>query len=395
MKISKKAKQIPASMTLEISALVKQYKERGKRIVGFTAGEPDFNTPSHIIERAKEALDIGFTKYTPVQGMMPLRISICEKLKRDNNLEYNPSQIIICDGAKSALFHAIYAICDDGDEIILPAPFWFTYEEQVKICGGTPKIVTTKKENGYKITAKEFEDAITEKTIAIIINSPNNPTGAVYSEQELREIGEVAKKHNLIVISDEIYEKLVYGDNKHVSIASFNDYLKENTIVINGLSKSYSMTGWRVGYIACSEALAKSITCVQGHTTSNACSISQYASVAALQGGDEVITEMCNAYDIRRKLLMQLLDDIGVEYVEPQGAFYLFMNIDKFIGKSINGKVIKGSMDFANYIIEYGVALIPGLPFHIDNYVRLSYAISEGDIIDGIKLLGKFISDLK
>ena len=395
MKISKKANQIPASMTLEINALVKQYRESGKKIIGFTAGEPDFNTPTHIIDSAKEALDIGFTKYTPVQGMMPLRISICEKLKRDNNLEYSPSQIVICDGAKSALFHAIYAICDDGDEIILPAPFWFTYEEQVKICGGIPKIVHTQKENGYKITAKEFESAITKKTIAIIINSPNNPTGAVYSKEELEEIGEVAKKHNLIVISDEIYEKLVYGENKHISIASLNDYLKENTIVINGLSKSYSMTGWRIGYIACSKELAKQITCVQGHTTSNACSISQYASITALDSGDDVIIEMSQEYDKRRKLMMHLLDEIGVEYVEPQGAFYLFMSIDKFIGKSINGKVIKGSMDFANYIIEYGVALIPGLPFHIDNYVRVSYAINENDIKEGIKLIHKFISEIK
>ena len=395
MKISKKANSIPASLTLEITAKVKQLKSEGKSIIGFTAGEPDFDTPNYIKDSAKEAIDKGITKYTPVAGTMELREAICKKFKKDNNLDYKPSQIVVSDGAKASLFHAVYAIVDDGDEVIIPAPFWFTYEEQVKICGGIPKIIQTKKQNGYKITAQELEDAITPKTVLIMLNSPSNPTGALYTREELVELAKVIEKHNLLVISDEIYEKLVYTGVKPVSIASISDYMKENTIVVNGVSKTYSMTGWRIGYLAAPQQIASVISRVQGHTTSNACSFAQYATVTALSSGEEVIEEMRKSFDERRKVMMSKFDEMGIEYIEPQGAFYIFADVSKYYGKSVDGKVINGSMDFANLLTDHGVAVIPGLPFYANDFIRLSYAVSLSDIVEGMDRIAKFISLIK
>ncbi len=395
MKISKKAQSVPASMTLEITAKVKELKSQGKSIIGFTAGEPDFNTPEYIINSAKEALDKGLTKYTPVAGMVELKDAIVKKFKRDNNLDYEPSQIVVSDGAKASLFHAIYAMVDEGDEVIIPAPFWFTYEEQVKLAGGIPVIVQTKAENGYKITPDELENAITDKTVTIIINSPSNPTGALYNEQEFMALSKVIEKHNLTVISDEIYEKLIYDGVKHVSIASISPYMKENTVVINGVSKTYAMTGWRIGYLAAPKSLASAINRVQGHSTSNACSFAQYASITALNGGEEVIEIMRKSFDERRKYMISRAKELGLDYVKPQGAFYLFLDISKLIGKSFGGKVIDGSMSFASILTENGVAVIPGLPFHADNFVRLSYAVSLQDIKEGFDRIKTFISNLK
>ena len=395
MKISKKALSIPASMTLEITAKVKQLKSEGKSIIGFTAGEPDCNTPDYIIESAKKALDIGFTKYTPVAGMPELKNAICKKFKEDNNLIYDPSQIIVSDGAKASLFHAVYALVDDGDEVIIPAPFWFTYEEQVKICGGKPVIINAKEENGYKITAEELENAITDRTVTVMLNSPSNPTGAIYTKEELESLAKVIEKHNLTVISDEIYEKLIYGNEKHYSIAQVSDYMKENTIVINGVSKTYSMTGWRIGYLAAPKALANVISRVQGHTTSNACSIAQYASVTAMTEGAEIIESMRQEFDRRRQYMAKRADELKLKYINPQGAFYMFIDIKEFIGKSLNGVVINGSMDFASLLTDNGVAVIPGLPFHADNFIRLSYAVSLDDIKEGFDRIAKFISLLK
>ncbi|MBE5743679.1 MAG: pyridoxal phosphate-dependent aminotransferase [Clostridiales bacterium] len=394
MKISKKAQSVPASMTLEISAKVKELKSQGKSIIGFTAGEPDFNTPEYIINSAKEALDKGLTKYTPVAGMVELKDAIVKKFKKDNNLDYEPSQIVVSDGAKASLFHAIYAMVDEGDEVIIPAPFWFTYEEQVKLAGGIPVIVQTKAENGYKITSCELEDAITDKTVAIIINSPSNPTGALYNEDEFRSLSVVIEKHGLAVISDEIYEKLIYDGQKHVSIASISPYMKENTVVINGVSKTYAMTGWRIGYLAAPKSLASAINRVQGHSTSNACSFAQYASITALNGGEEVIEIMRKSFDDRRKYMISRVEELGLEYIKPQGAFYMFIDISKFIGKSFAGKVIDGSMSFASILTENGVAVIPGLPFHADNFIRASYAVSLQDIKEGFDRIKAFINNL-
>ncbi len=396
MKISEKAKRIPASMTLEITAKVNELKSQGKKIIGFTAGEPDSNTPKYIIDSCKEALDAGVTKYTPVAGTLQLRKAICEKFKKDNNLNYAPEQIVVCNGAKSALYHVLYAICDEGDEVILVAPFWFTYKEQVKMCGAVPVIVNTVKENEYKITPSQLEKVITPKTKAIIINSPCNPTGVVYSKNELESLAKVIEKHQIAVISDEIYEKLIYDGLKHVSIASLSDYMYENTIVINGVSKSYSMTGWRIGYLACNKELARVITKLQSQTTSNACSFAQYASVTALEGGEEIIENMRQEFLERRNLIMNLIsNELGLKFVKPQGAFYIYVCIKDYIEKQIDGKVIKNSLDFANYLVDYGVAVIPGLPFYKDGYIRMSYAISKQDIIEGIKLLKEFLAKIK
>lgn len=395
MKISKRALSIPASMTLEVTAKVNQLKKEGKSIIGFTAGEPNFNTPDYIIKSGKEAMDKGVTKYTPVAGMLELKKAICKKFLDDNGLVYSPDQIVVSDGAKASLFHAVYALVGDGDEVIIPAPFWFSYEEQVKICGGKCVIVNTKPENGYKMTAEELESAITDKTTTIMLNSPSNPTGAIYSKEELIALAKVVEKHNLTVISDEIYEKLIYDGKKHVSIASVSDYMKENTVVINGVSKTYAMTGWRIGYLACSKELASVISRVQGHTTSNACSISQYACITALGGGEDIIESMKNAFDDRRKYMMNRLDELNLNYIKPEGAFYIFIDITPFIGKSVDGNKIEGSMSFASILTEHGVAVIPGLPFHADNFIRLSYAVSMEDIIEGFNRIEEFIKLIK
>ena len=394
MKISKRASSVSASLTLEISAKVKQLRAEGKSIIGFTAGEPDFNTPKHIIESAKNALDRGETKYAPVSGIMELKKAICEKFKKDNDLYFEPSQIIVSNGAKSSLYHAIYALVDEGDEVIIPAPFWFTYEEQVKMCGGKVVRVDTKAENGYKITPSELENAITDKTAVFLINSPSNPTGALYTESELIELSKVLEKHGVITISDEIYEKLIYDGNKHVSIASVSEYMRNNTVVINGVSKAYAMTGWRIGYLGAPKLLADAINRLQGQTTSNACTFAQFASVTALNEYTSDLEVMVKTYDERRKYMISRAQKLGVNYINPMGAFYLFMDISNYIGKSFNGKVINGSMDFASILTENGVAVIPGLPFYADNFVRLSYAISLEDIKEGFDRIELFLSKL-
>lgn len=395
--VSKKVSEIAPSLTLEITAKAKKMKAEGISIIGFGAGEPDFNTPDFIIDSAKKALDIGFTKYTPAAGMVELKKAVCQKFLKDNSLEYDPQQIVVSSGAKSSLYHAICAIVDEGDEVILPVPFWLTYPELVKLAGGKVVYVTAEKENGYKMTASQFENAITDKTKCLILNSPNNPTGAVYSEEEIKAIAKVAEAHGLYVISDEIYEKLVYGGEKHYSIASCSDYMKEHTIIINGMSKSYAMTGWRIGYLAAPTKIAKAISSMQSHTTSNACSIAQYASVTALvdEKGEEFICKMQKTFDDRRKLMIKLLKNIeGIVCIEPKGAFYVFVDVSSLYGKSFDGVKIEGSLSFADCALKKGIALIPGVAFGNDKCIRLSYAISEKDIEEGISRLASFISEL-
>ncbi len=398
MDVSKKVAGIAPSLTLEITAKAKKMKAEGISVIGFGAGEPDFNTPDYIIESAKKALDIGFTKYTPASGMAELKKAVCEKFYKDNGLEYSENQIVISTGAKSSLYHAICAITEEGDEAIIPSPFWLTYPELVKLAGGKCVFVKTKPENGYKITAEELKAAITDKTKYLILNSPNNPTGAVYSEKEIKELARVIEDKGIWVISDEIYEKLIYTGEKQYSIAKCSEYLKEHTIIINGMSKTYSMTGWRIGYLAAPIKVAKAISSMQSHTTSNACSISQYASVAALTDprGEKFIKEMLNVFDERRKLMISLLSEIsGISFNEPQGAFYVFVNVSSLYGKTFNGQVIDGSLSFADNALKKGVALIPGIAFGDDDSIRLSYAISAQDIAEGLKRLSEFIKELK
>ena len=397
MCVSEKVKRIAPSLTLEITAKAKKMKKEGISVIGFGAGEPDFNTPDYIIESAKNALDIGFTKYTPASGMQELKVAICEKFLKDNSLCYDPAQIVISSGAKSSLYHAICAIVDDGDEVVLPSPYWLTYPELVGLAGCKCDYVDTLIENGYKMTALQLEKAITNKTKCLILNSPNNPTGAVYTKQELIEIAKVCEKHGIFVISDEIYEKLVYGEN-HYSIAQYNDYMKEHTIVVNGMSKTYSMTGWRIGYLAAPLAIAKAISSMQSHTTSNACSISQYASVVALtdKKGEAFISQMQNTFNERRLLMLDKLSKINdIVCIEPKGAFYVFVDVSKLYGKSFDGVQINGSLTFADCALKKGVALIPGVAFGNDNCIRLSYAISKEDIVEGLQRLEQFVSELK
>lgn len=395
--ISKKVKAIAPSLTLEITAKAKKMKAEGISIIGFGAGEPDFNTPDYINNAAKKAIDIGFTKYTPASGTAELKKAVCDKFLKDNGLTYTPEQIVISSGAKSSLYHAVCALVDDGDEVILPSPYWLTYPELIKLAGGKVVYVKADRDNGYKVTAEQIKSAITSKTKCIILNSPNNPTGAVYSEKEIREIAKVVEEAGLYVISDEIYEKLVYGGEKHFSIASCSEYLKEHTVIINGMSKSYAMTGWRIGYLACPVQIAKAISGMQSHTTSNACSISQYASTAALtdKEGEKFIEEMQKIFDERRKYMYERLKNMnGVICSEPKGAFYAFIDVSSFYGKKYKGEEVKGSLSFADLALKEGVALIPGIAFGDDNCVRLSYAISKEDICEGLNRLEKFLKEL-
>ena len=396
MSITKRVKDIAPSLTLEITAKAKRLKAEGVSIIGFGAGEPDFNTPDYIIDSAKKALDIGFTKYTPASGMPELKKAICKKFKDDNGLDYEVDNIVISSGAKSSLYHAIAAIVEEGDEVLLPSPYWLTYPELIKLAGGNVVYVDANKENGYKVTVEDLKKAYTSKTKCLIFNSPNNPTGAVYSKKEVEEIAKFVEETGIYVVSDEIYEKLVYGGEEHYSIASYSEKVKENTIIINGVSKTYAMTGWRIGYLAASKPIAKAIGSMQSHTTSNACSISQYASVAALSGGEDFIENMLKVFDERRTYMYNRIKNFkGVVCAEPKGAFYIFVDVSALYGKTFEGEIIEGSMAFANAALKRGVALIPGIAFGDDNSIRLSYAISLEDIKEGLNRLENFIEELK
>lgn len=396
--ISDRVKNIKPSLTLEITDKARKMKAEGISVIGFGAGEPDFNTPDYINAAAKKAIDIGFTKYTPASGTPQLKKAVCEKFLKDNGLYYEPEQIVVSSGAKSSLYHAICAMINPGDEVILPTPYWLTYPELIGLAQGKTVYVDCVKENGYKMTADRLEKAITEKTKCVIINSPNNPTGAVYSEDELKSIAKVIEKHGLYVISDEIYEKLVYGGAKHYSIACCSDYMKEHTVVVNGVSKSYSMTGWRIGYFAAPRDIAKAAASMQSHTASNPCSISQYASVEALTSpeSDKFISEMQKTFDERRKYMVEVLQNTeNVVCIEPKGAFYVFADVSACYGKKFNGTPINGSLSFADAALNKGVAVVPGLAFGDDKCVRLSYAISLADIKEGLERLKLFIKELK
>ena len=397
MEVSIKGNAIQPSVTLEISARAKALKAEGKSIVAFTAGEPDFNTPEFIINSAKRALDEGKTKYTPASGIAELKKAIAEKFKKDNGLIYEPSNIVVSDGAKSSLFHAFASILNEGDEVILVAPYWITYVEQIKFLGGKCVVVNTSEKSGYKLTKADLESAITDKTKCLLLNSPCNPTGVVYTKEELKDIAEVVEKYGLKVVSDEVYEKLVFDGAEHISIATISEYMKNNTIVVNGVSKTFSMTGWRIGYLGAPTEIAKAISNLQSHTTSNPCSFAQYASVDALSSieGETFCNEMRDEFAKRRDKICSMLDKFGYKYIKPMGAFYVFMNIEEFIGKKYKGEEIKGSVSFANALLSEGVAVIPGLAFGADNFVRLAYAVSEEDIALGIERIKAFENLLK
>ena len=399
--ISKRASNVSESVTLAITAKARKMKEDGRSIIGFGAGEPDFNTPEYILRAAVHALNSGMTKYTPAAGTTSLRKAICKKLMADNNLYYAPAQIVVSNGAKHSLFNAMSALVEQGDEVIIPAPYWVTYPELVKLCDGTPVIVETTKENGFKLTPDQLEDAITDKTKVLILNSPCNPTGVVYTKDELLGLISVLLKYpQVYVISDEIYEKLVYGRAKHWSIASLNDDIKARSVVVNGLSKSYAMTGWRIGYLAAMGDLPKAIAGIQSHESSNPNSIAQYAAEIALTDEDyasDFILEMHATFDARRKTMVARIREIeGVECIEPSGAFYCMVKVSAFFGKKSGRRTMDCARTFADELLDkQGVAVVPGEAFGAPEYVRLSYAISEEDIMEGLHRLEKFIQSLK
>lgn len=398
MKITERASRIAPSLTLEITAKAKKLKAEGVGVVSFGAGEPDFNTPDYIIEAAKDALDRGLTKYTPAAGTLTLRQAICDKLKRDNGLDYAAGDIVVSNGAKHALANAFLATVEAGEEVIIPAPYWLTYPELVKLAEGVPVYVHTSAKNSFKITPTELEKAITDKTRAVLINNPNNPTGAVYTRSELNALASVIEKHEVYVVSDEIYEKLNY-EHRHHSIAAYSDILKDRTIVVNGMSKTYSMTGWRVGYSASNEKISSAMASMQSHSTSNINAVAQYASYIALSDkyhGDAFLEDMRATFDARRALMMLRLSRLGLKFIEPKGAFYVMVSIKQFQGMSYEGQRIRSAHDLALSLLDNAqVAVIPCESFGAPDYIRLSYAASEKDIERGLDKIAVYLEQLK
>lgn len=392
--LSKRALGISPSLTLEITDKAQKMRKNGIDIIGFGAGEPDFDTPKNIQDAGIEAIQTGKTRYTAASGIPELKSAICEKLKRDNNLEYENKNILISSGAKHSIFNAFYAILNEGDEVIIPVPYWVSYPEFVKVVGGKPVLVKTLEENSFKYTKESLEKSITKNTKVIVLNSPSNPTGTVYTKEELEMIADIAVKRNIFVISDEIYEKLVYDGEEHISIASLNEEIKKLTIVINGMSKAYAMTGWRLGYAAADSEIIRVMSNVQSHTTSNASSIAQYASVEALTGNQSVIYEMIKEFDERRVYMVDKINEINyLSCKKPKGAFYVMANISKAKGKTIKGKEIKDSLDFTSLLLEEAkVAVVPGIAFGDDDYVRLSYATSMENIKEGLNRIEEVLS---
>ncbi len=397
MEISERAKNISPSLTLAITAKAKAMKAQGLDVVSFGAGEPDFNTPDYIIEAAKYALDKGMTKYTPVAGTIELRKAICDTFKRDHGLDYTPDQIVVSTGGKQTLRNACEAIINPGDEVILPAPYWLTYPELVKMSGGKCVYIHADISNDFKITPEQLAAAITPRTKAFIFNNPSNPNGTVYTPEETAALARVLEDKEIYIISDEIYEKLVYGV-KFTSIAAVSEKIKEKTIICTGLSKTYSMTGWRMGYSAAPLKVAKAMSSIQSHTTSNANSIAQYASYVALTDprGAEFLSKMQKTFDERRKLIVSLVRGIkGLSCNEPKGAFYLMMDVSGTFGKKCDGDVINNSSDFCAKLLEKAlVAAVDGAAFGAPSCVRLSYAISEADIRKGLSRIAEFVASL-
>jgi aspartate aminotransferase len=387
MEISTRATQLNPSLTLSIDSKAKAMKAEGIDICGFGAGEPDFDTPEHIKQAAIAALEQGFTKYTPSSGLPELRQAISEKFAADNGLEYRPSQVIVSNGAKHSCYNAILATCEKGDEVIIPSPYWVSYPDMVRLAGAEPVIVQTSERNGWKMTPEEFENAMTPRTKMVIMNSPNNPSGSVYSREELEAIVDVAAEEDIYILSDEIYEKLVYDDVKHVSIASLSKQAYDLTITINGFSKSYAMTGWRLGYMGAPEMIAKAVDSIQSHSTSNPCSFAQKGGIAALKGDQQPLSDMHDEFDMRRNYMFDRISKIAnITAVKPEGAFYVLVNISQ-LGLT--------SQNFADRLLsKANVAVIPGAAFGDDRTVRLSYATSIDIVKKGLDRFQDFCRTL-
>jgi aspartate aminotransferase len=389
MKLANRVKALTPSSTLAITAKANALKADGHDVIGLGAGEPDFNTPEHILEAAEQAMHAGHTKYTPSGGLKKLKQSICRKFEHDQGLSFEPSEIIVTTGAKHALYTLFQVLLDEGDEVIVPTPYWVSYPEQVKLAGGVPIHVEGKEENRFKITPEQLEESITDNTRALIINSPSNPTGAIYSKEELKAIGDVCLQHDLLIVSDEIYEKLIYFGEQHVSIAQLSPELKERTIIINGVSKSHSMTGWRIGYAAGNREVIKAMTNLASHSTSNPTSIAQYAAIAAYDGPQEPVAEMTEAFEQRLNRVYDLLVQIpGFRCEKPKGAFYLFPNVTEAIRLTGFDTVD----EWVEELLEKEkVALVPGSGFGSPDNVRLSYATSMSVLEEALKRIKNFM----
>lgn len=393
MHFSERALSIKPSATLELDARTKEMVRSGIDVISFGAGEPDFDTPGFICDAGVEAIRKGITRYTPVAGLLPLREAVCAKMWNDHGLSYNPNQVLVSCGAKHSLYNALQVLCSPGDEVIVPSPYWVSYVEQIRMAGGVPVIVATREQDGFRLQPEALKGAITPRTRLLMLNSPSNPSGTVYSRRELEAIADFILAHDITVISDEIYEKLVYDDTCHVSIAQLGDEIKNRTIVINGVSKTYAMTGWRIGY-AVGPADAIGLMCnLQSHSSSNATSISQYASIAALIGPQDEIVKMRSEFARRRNRMVERLQRMsGVSCRKPEGAFYTFASIEGLIGCSLHGTTVQSGDDLARMLLEKAhVTVVPGSSFGMPSYIRLSYATSMESIEQGMNRIEEFL----
>ena len=391
--LSKLALGVEPSSTMAIDAMFKQMKAEGQDVIGFGAGEPDFATPDHIKLAAVAAILNNDTKYTPSAGTLELRKAICQRMKADCGVEYEPSQVVVSNGVKSCVYQALRALVNPGDEVILPAPYWVSYIELIKMVGGVPVVIETREEDHFKCTAQELADAITDKTKCMILNNPSNPTGMMYHRDELEAIAKVCVEKDIYVISDEIYYSLVYDGEEFVSLASLGPEIKERTLLINGVSKSYAMTGWRIGYVMANAQVAKIIANYVSHCAGSPCAVSQKAALAALTAPQDTVETMRQAFERRRNYMVERMNQIeGVSCIQPHGAFYVMMNIEKLVGKEFHGVVIKDSDDFGNLFLKYGkVAVVPGTGFGAPHFVRWSYATSRENIREGLDRLERFL----
>lgn len=394
MNLSDRATSISPSPTLGITARAKAMKAEGIDIIGFGAGEPDFDTPDHIKQEAIKALSEGFTKYTPTSGIPELKKAVCKRFQEDIGVEYEPAQVIVSCGAKHSIYNIIQILCQQGDEVIIPAPYWVSYPEMVRVAQAIPVIIDTDEKSGFKLTPESLKQAVTPKTKVVILNSPSNPTGAVYSAAELRALAGTIVDNGIWVISDEIYDKLVYDGLQYTSIASLNPEIKDKTLVVNGVSKAYAMTGWRIGYVAGEGELIQAMSNLQDHSTSNPTSIAQRAALAALTGPQDMVKSMATEFEKRRNYMVERLNQIpGFSCLLPPGAFYAFVNISSILGKSFNAKPIDGSMAMTELLLtEARVAVLPGSPFGADQYLRLSYATSMENIVAGLDRIEEIVN---
>lgn len=394
MIISQLANSLKPSATLSITSKVKHLRSNGIDVIGFSAGEPDFDTPQYIKLAAIESLKSGFTKYTPTSGINELKEAICKKLERENDLFYEPEQIIVSCGAKQAIYNCILALCNEGDEVLIPSPYWVSYPEQVTLARAKPVFINTTDENHFKITKNDLEKRITDKTKLLIINSPSNPTGTTYTKRELYGICDFAIKAGLYIISDEIYEKILYDDTRHVSPGSFGKEFLDKVITINGFSKSFSMTGWRIGYAAGPIDIIKAATMIQDHTTSGPNSFTQKAAVTALNEQNNLTADMVVEFDKRRKYIVERLNNMdGISCIMPKGAFYIFPNVSRLFKRGIAGQIVNTSIEFVNLVLDKAkVAFVPGEAFGSKSHVRISYAMSMESIKEGMNRLEGLLS---